>query len=754
MILRSTPTVDLSQCDREPIHIPGCIQPHGALLDIDLSTQQIRRVSQNVTSFLGGSPETWLGSSLLERAPNLRAAMTRAVEDAAVLEQNPQALTTLELEDKGKSDLLAHVHEAQLILEVEPRCGAVGEARNLLEETNEIVRSLHQQEDLEELRQALVGMLREMLGYDRVMLYQFGADWHGQVMAESRRDELEPFLGLRYPASDIPAQARELFMRNRVRMIVDIHAPSASLISMPSVQDAPLDLSYATLRAVSPIHIEYLRNMGVRASLSLALQHRGELFGLIACHHYQGARQLAYPVRTAAELIAHAAEFRSAELLAAAENRRRMVLTAELRSVNSTLSEHEDLMTGLRACSPALLKLVDATGFCAWTDGPSVTVGEVPGRERLSQLVQVLEARGEGVFFTDTLAELLPDARELAPSAAGLLALPLSHLSRGWLLWFRPERRRAVTWAGAPEKAIGPGGNDPGVLRPRASFAAWVELVRGRSEPWSDVVIEAVESFRVALSDILYRERNRLSELTQELERRNAELDSFSSMASHDLREPLRGIANYARFLREDIPSGDADEIQSHLNSIDRLVRRMYTLIESLLHFARLGQGPVELEDVSLEEIVADVLEDCKLAIESRKASITVHPSLPTLRTWPLGITEVFANLLSNALKYSDHPPKVEIGVLGEAEKDEHLKGMEVVYVRDQGLGIHPDHHESIFRIFHRLHPDGRYGSSSGIGLPIVRKILERLGCRIWVESAPGAGSTFYFSISSATEEA
>ena len=293
-------------------------------------------------------------------------------------------------------------------------------------------------------------------------------------------------------------------------------------------------------------------------------------------------------------------------------------------------------------------------------------------------------------------------------------------------------------------------------LTPRKSFETWVEEVRGQSEPWTPEQLRSAERVRVALEDVIFRERDRLRAARTELAARTEEVESFSTMASHDLREPIRAIGNYVTFLNEDNEGELSAESAEHLERIGRLVQRMYSLIEGMLTLSRLGRTRLRTEPVAVREVVDAVLLDLRDRIERRGATVRVE-DLPSTTSWESGLRTIFGNLISNALKYTDTPPVVTIGVEKAASlvrKPVPIRDDDdVFFVRDEGIGIAEEHLQSVFRMFHRLHPDGTYGEGTGVGLPIVRRVVERLGGLLWVESTVGEGATFHFTLGTLEED-
>jgi light-regulated signal transduction histidine kinase (bacteriophytochrome) len=348
----------------------------------------------------------------------------------------------------------------------------------------------------------------------------------------------------------------------------------------------------------------------------------------------------------------------------------------------------------------------------------------------------------EPVFATDCLSGYLPEAVSFKALCAGLLALRFSDTKDDFLLWFRPEIVQTVNWAGDPHKPVDLS-SDGQRLLPRSSFALWKETVRLKSSPWAEVELEAAKELRAALLEVVLRRAEQLGRLYADLERSHAELDSFAYIASHDLREPLRGITNYSEMLSEDYADKLDQPGKDKLATLSRLSQRMSELLDSLLEYSRVGRAEFSNDDVDLNRVVSQALELLQLRIEEGHISIRIARPLPTVKGDRIRLVEVFMNLISNAIKYNDKPKKdIEIGF-----ESSPLGGQPVFYVRDNGIGIQEEHYEQIFQIFRRLHAANEYGGGSGAGLTIVRKIVERIGGRIWLKSIVGQGTTFYFTL-------
>ncbi|MBK5969482.1 GAF domain-containing protein, partial [Thiorhodovibrio winogradskyi] len=482
---------DLSQCDAEPIHFSGAIQPHGVLLALHGPDWRIVQATATGRELLGIAAEDLLERTL-EQA--LGAVLVSAVRDAlAAYQAQPSAPYSFPWPSPlDARALTGYVHESDglVLLELEPEPPAGAVPGDLLAMAVRGLNPIRAQKDLTAKLHNAAALLRDLTGYDRVMIYRLDpVDWHGEVVAESRRDALEPFLGLHYPASDIPVQARQLYLINRTRVIVDIdYVPVPLTPALNPVSGQPLDLSHSLLRSVSPVHVEYMRNMGVRASLTLSLYREERLWGLIGCHH--GAPyQVPERVRRVMDWMAQDMETQIQLAEDAQHRRHEHDLKACRERVIAAMRQGVRLPALLEdPYRPDLLGAVGAEGV-ALIDGGEVRIGgATPDTARIAALVAELPAwtgvDSASVFATDCLSDHLPDTQDLGATAAGLVFLRLTSAPDLALLWFRAEQVRHVSWGGDPNKPVTI--ETDGRISPRKSFAAWTQTVHLHSWRWSD----------------------------------------------------------------------------------------------------------------------------------------------------------------------------------------------------------------------------------------------------------------------------
>ncbi|MDP9428396.1 MAG: GAF domain-containing protein, partial [Actinomycetota bacterium] len=500
----------LQGCADEAIAVPGAIQPHGALLAVTEPDLAVVVASANAAEVLGAQPASLadvLAPADLER---LRAGLAGDLADL-----NPLRATVAGAE----LDLVVHRSDGLLFTEWEPLAGAEQAGAAWHRRLPQVLQRLSAGGTLEKLTAALARDVRALTGFDRVMVYRFDPEWNGEVVAEDRRADLEPFLGLRYPASDIPAQARALYATNWLRLIPDATYRRVPLEPAANpVTGRPLDLSGAMLRSVSPVHLEYLANMGVVASMSVSLIDRGRLWGLISCHSYRGPHRPSYADRVAAEFLGRTASLLVQTTVGAGEQGRVVAVAQRQAELVAALGRTPRAPTqALTSGTPTVLDLLPAAGAAVRLDGRLHLLGSTPPADRVPGLVAALLA--EGRSSTDALGALLPAAADVADTASGLLAVEVGGGRGDFVAWFRPETPREVTWGGNPhtpktvQTEAGPR------LSPRRSFAAWSETVRGTATPWREHEVTAAQALAAHLTESALQRAEEDSRLAAALQR-------------------------------------------------------------------------------------------------------------------------------------------------------------------------------------------------------------------------------------------
>ncbi|NEQ33778.1 MAG: GAF domain-containing protein, partial [Leptolyngbya sp. SIO4C5] len=593
---------------------------------------------------------------------------------------------------------------------------------------------------LQDFCQVIVREIRNVTGFERVMLYKFDHDGHGEVIAEDRHAEMESYLGLHYPESDIPQPARQMFLSNWIRIIPDAAAEPTELYPLQNpLTQQPTDLTLSILRSAYSCHLEYLHNMKVGASLTISLMKEGQLWGLIACHH-RTPKQVPYELRKACEFLGRVifAEISTRE--EEADYAYQMKLAQVQSTLVERMSEDENFIRALVHYQPNLLDLADAKGAAVCFNGQWTTLGRTPPEEELNYLAQWLaKTVDEEVFYTDSLPLVYSDAERFKDVASGLLAIPIS--KRSYVLWFRPEVLQTVNWGGDPNNAYELK-DDEGKLRlcPRQSFELWKETVRLKSLPWKPIEIKATLELRKAIVNIVLRQAEELALLTQDLERSNAELKKFAYVASHDLQEPLNQVANFVQLLEMRYDAALDQDAKEFIGFAVEGVSLMQTLIDDVLVYSKVDLKGVEWQLTNVEEPLQQALNNLRGRIAETGAEITAD-AMPTIVADSTQLMQMFQNLLGNAIKFRqpDQPPRIHIKA--QRQEEDWL-----FTVQDNGIGLDPQFADRIFVIFQRLHTRDEY-PGSGMGLAICKKIAECHRGQIWVDSALGQGATFSFTI-------
>ena len=543
--------VDLTNCDREPIHELGSILPYGVLLALDPDSLEVLQVAGATADLLGREADDLLARGLGGTFRPDQLHRLRGVAMQEGLDKPRHLLDPAMRVGDRPLDASVHRNEAGLIVELEPADLDHPHAADPLACVQDMLAGLDRAPDLQAFCQTAAERVRDVTEFDRVMVYRFLEDGAGLVMAEARDESMVPFLDLRYPASDIPRQARALYLRSWIRAIERVdYEPAPLRPALSPRTGAPLDMSMATLRGVSPIHREYLRNMGVDASMSISIVRDGKLWGLVVCHH-RTPRRLPRHLRAICELFGVMLSLQLQSREQADLFEARLASGETLRIILQDLAAHDDYGAGLIEQAARLLAYLDADGLAVQTPqrtGVSINVGQgiysvglTPDDAQVAALTAWLSEHielGNGVFATDRLAELWPPARAYTDVGAGLLAISVSREPRDYVLWFRPEVVETVRWGGDPTKPVelGPNGDR---LTPRKSFEAWAETVRGRSQSWSEADVAAAADLRVSLIEVVLR---RLDEAARERDRTDRRQELLMAELDHRVKNTLATI--------------------------------------------------------------------------------------------------------------------------------------------------------------------------------------------------------------------
>ncbi len=702
------PEVTLDNCDQEPIHIPGHIQPHGALFAFD---------AEGVLCFRSANAQALLGDSIPALGEKLEARhfagfegfheLLDEVRDAAEADVIPHAMQVSGA--SGTFDLIAHRAGGGVLCEFEDTAHSVPVPPNFSFTSHRSTDRLKRQQDINGLLSVAVDEVRRMTGFDRVMAYRFRHDDSGDVVAESVVPALEPFLGRRYPASDIPVQARRLYIINTLRLIADVGAQPVP-VQAASHASGPLDMSHGVLRSVSPVHIEYLTNMGVGASMSVSIVIGGKLWGMLACHHMQ-ARRLAYTVRMACDMLAQILASNLQGALSR-EHAARADTAASLRSrVVGQVLLADDVILALSAEAATLCEVFGAHGVVV-ADGGRLEVSGGLAPATAAALIQWLNGQQPAMgrmIHMHTLDALPPALLAQMDVWCGLMALPFGTESQSWLLLLRKEQIETILWGGKPEKNYNVGPLGPR-LTPRGSFELWKEIVSGKAEPWDAIDLDNGQKL---LDELARADAAHMAEIARA---RN----QLMAMLGHDLRDPLQSISNTATLLEK---RGGDDRISQRLQSSST---RMQRLVGQVMDMSRLHSGSLtfQMREVDLSAVTSQMISE----VRSAHPRMDIVPLLPPqlfAEADPDRIGQVLSNLLSNA---SHHGTPGEPVLVQLSERE----GMVTIEVSNSGAPIPDELAQTLFQPFKRINtlsPTNRNGL--GLGLYIANQVVNGHGGRL-----------------------
>ena len=718
---------ETSACERAPVNRPGTTQGFASLL-IANQENVVIQFSEDVPARLSVAREMVLGRDVY----NLLGVAPRSIN-----ESGPDVFQT------PKGVVSAHRLGKDIIFECEP--SAESDVAVVSRSTLRALARIQSQPTWQTMLDEAAIQLRFLSGYDRVMVYRFHPDHHGEVVAESVHPGVQPYLGLHYPASDIPAPARLIFTQNWIRMIPNVgYSPVQILPGIDLITKLNPDLSQTLVRGVSPVHLEYLRNMGVAATLTVSIISEGKLWGLFACHHLT-PRYIDEVERGACEIIGRFVSSLLHEVGGSEEMDHRIRLRGVQRQLMLRVMPGADIAEELCAHSPNLLDLLNARGASAslYLTERWVSCGHVPTVPQLNSLVDWLSTvHGKTeVFKTECLSILFPAASDYQDIGSGLIAIAIPKTKRSYILLFRPELVHTVRWAGDPGSKIA--GTDGGI-HPRISFAEWQASVVKHAEPWKSWELEAALDLRNAVIGFDLRAQYKKEQLARkEAERAMLAREELMAVLSHDLKNPIGSIQINAKLLEKEL-SGAANHRGVTLTErILRASTNMNSLINDILHVTSLEAGTMQIEKTpsSLLEVLKEAVEmltpiasqngltlsllddsnDCLLPIDQPK------------------IFQVVSNLIGNALKFTLTGGSIQV-VLGRL-------GLEYIRISviDSGPGIPEDHLPHVFDRFWQANHAKRLGI--GLGLAICKGIVEAHGGRIWAENRPEGGAVFQVAL-------
>lgn len=617
-------------------------------------------------------------------------------------------------------------YDEKIFFEIEICNDYVVRSTNLNNYAKELERS-------EDCWQTLTHLIKEITGFDRAMVYQFLEDNSGQVIAESKNEDLPSYLSYRYPEFDIPIQARELYLRFPARNAANVDGEIFDILGISSDK---LDLSYCSLRAFSPIHLQYLRNTNTYASVSFSIIIEEKLWGLVTCQntvpkHVDLEQRNVCTFLTQYAVNYHLLKYQK-ELISAHK-----IMGALERDLKTELLMQYDFVGVLKKYTPKIMEIVAADGLAVKYNGELSYNGETPDKNSIDIIDHSLLNKEEESLFSTNHFNYFQSESHDETSFPGVIRVNLLPGNRWFLYLFRKENIVEEIWAGKPEKfSITPEGSQISYPSPRTSFESWRKLTKGKSINWKIRELAFLEKIAYVIQQAIAQRGGEIFKLNRELIRSNSALDTFGYILTHDLKNPLAMINLSADMIlnREEDKNKLFNRLATNILNSTRLMTEMmdkvYELSQSTyVHF--------ELEMINPQRKIIDILENTKKQYESENLKFILGETIaiPGERTL---LYQMFLNLIGNAVKYSSRKenPLVEV--------KSYRQDLSVIYeIRDNGIGIDLSNGVNIFEIFRRM-PNTVAFEGAGIGLSIVKRIADRLGAKVSVESKMNVGTSFY----------
>jgi chemotaxis family two-component system sensor kinase Cph1 len=696
--------ITLQNCENEPIHTPGSIQPHGALIAVGLDGQVLTR-SQNLPLYLGFDVEPGqpLPAALLDSLDGLVEAGLTAVDGWADSSRYG--------EDQLGFDVIAHRQGEVMYLEFEPQPLPQNAFYHLAGDAQRIITQIRHARNTDALLARLTSRIRDLTGYDRVMAYRFRHDDSGEVVAEAHRPDLVSYLGQRYPASDIPAQARRLYIQNPTRLIADVaYSPSPLVPALHPRTGQPFDLSHCELRSVSPIHCEYLSNMGVHASMSVSIVVGGKLWGLFSCHH-DSTKTLAYSVRLSFQMVSQICSALVERIEQIQEGEAINLAQTRVHALEAGLHDADDLMAALCQEGPGLDQLITCADVAVCLNGRVQTLHGLAdaAAHQMNGYLAMLSDR-------DLYALERWPGPEILNGLCGVLAVRFDHRENGWIMWLRTEQVENVRWGGKPEKIVdtGPLGAR---LTPRGSFEAWEEVVREQSTPWSRIDRTVAEYLRQALVKLVH---NRVSNT-------NSMRQMLIAALGHDLRSPLQSITMAASML------SDSEQRTAKLRqSIATSSGRMSRLVSHVMELSRLQAGlgmALDRAPTDISTLFEALANEAELAYPGMQLDWAIEPGL-SASVDPDRLAQVVINLISNASQHGT-------GNRARVSLRRCTTGL-VMEVTNPALPISSDRLDNLFTPFKGTTSQRSNKDGLGLGLYISDAIARAHGGSITASQRDG----------------
>lgn len=712
-------------CDQEPIHICGEVQEYGFL--IGTKDSKITFYSENILNLFSQSPRLVLGKDIKTFFDELQLDINwNNFSDNQEL-----AIQHITFKEEGYT-LSIHTNEGFTFYEIEKVI-----PHHKINQEYKAIQNILKMSDDENIWKLLLHEVQKVIDFDRAMIYQFLYDGSGEVIEESLKPGLESYLHLHYPESDIPAQARALYLKNTVR--ITSHA-SGKTYPILGIQKEKIDLTYSVTRATSPIHVQYIKNSGFESSFSASIIVNGALWGLVACQNAE-PKHLDLQSRLLVETLTRTAanaygSYRSLQTL---EDYQKSNLSNI--SLRQNLLSEENFAKGLENNIDDIMSTCAAEGMIIKINNEILTHGNVPNLSDIEKIINWSKENNqnfeENIFISNTFCKTSGLELDNSAISCGIIISVLGSNTSDMLIWMRKEQGQKIKWAGNPEKETVSEIKD-GVeiikFSPRKSFEVWKEYVKDTALPWKTREIESAKWITSVILKASHTKSSQILDLNNQLKELNQELDSFSYTISHDLNTPLTVIKLNAQLMKRLIQSDNSTH--KYLDNIVSQVDSMSDMIKNVLELSKIKKSEIELKKIELDTLINKLAEESKISFDSPHTKIIIE-NTPEVLGDPTMVYQVFGNVIGNAIKYSSKSSKPTVKIIGEVYDNE------VMYkISDNGIGIDKQDAGKMFKIFSRMSNATAF-HGNGVGLNIVQHLMEKMGGEISYESETGIGTTF-----------
>lgn len=738
--------LNFDRCEDEPIHIPELIQGYGYLFALDQEDGSIKIYSENVEHLLKDTTNL-VGQNFFDYLEGeeditfLKKTYHRAREKKTRLPGQIHLKNEYTVDDTA-NDFFVIVYESDglFVIELEP-AGKFREsysARHFIKMyATSVAPKFKVYDSLATIAKEIVDTIKYITGFERVVLYKFNEDATGKVIAEAKSEDMESYLGLLYPASDIPPQARELYKKNWVRLTPNVDLEPSRLI--PGVKDSgrkPLDMTNSILRSLSPIHLQYVRNQGLKASMSMSLVTHDHLWGIVSCH----SREPSYIPQNIRLECENLSQLFSWHLYAKEEElyiRRKERTEEAINKMLDKTSPLNPIVQVFKFNEAEVLNITETDGFMFFTEEETITLGTVPKLSVIMEIYQKANLTSRVPFISSNITSEVKDKKDLN-GIRGILLIPLAENKSYFTAWFRKEDVQVEKWAGPPNEKTAVGSKRDRLM-PRTSFEVHEKRITDRSKEWDSNDVETANRFNKVFMTHALETQEQMRKNISKLELQSQYKNEFLATLAHELRNPLTPLSIGISLLE------DAEDVKTQnmvVNTMKRQIQHMSTLINDLMDVSRITQGKVKMEkkELSIKEVLRNATETCQRLIDEKKHHLDMQFSEGEFITYgdPTRLTQIFVNIINNAAKYTEPGGHITVSA---REVDNWIS----IKIKDNGIGIPMEKLDSIFTMFTQIDAYSTQTKGGlGIGLTLVQRLVTLHGGEIYARSeGDGQGSEF-----------